>query len=126
MEVSASSAVMSRRFVTTRWSCASAQMLPVRPMIHLSGSGFGQYGSIANVCVSWAASETERHATRMDMTCVRIRTSGDALSISYGFDTAVGHAIEEVHQAGFERVLGTNDDEAVLLDELLEDVGPMP
>ena len=100
-------------------------MLPVRPMIHFSGSGFGQYGSMANVCMSWAASETERHATRMEMTVLRIRTSGNALSISR-IRTAVGHAVEEVDQAGFERVLGANDDKAVLLDEVLQDVGTMP
>src|SRR5436190_7925745 len=57
-------------------------MLPVRPMIHLSGSGFGQYGSIANVCVFWAASETERHTARISRTALRIGTSGDGLSIS--------------------------------------------
>ena len=42
IDVSASSSVMSLRLVTMRWSCASEQMLPVRPMIHFSGSGFGQ------------------------------------------------------------------------------------
>src|SRR5439155_9248 len=47
-EVSSSSFVISRRLVTTRWSWASTQMPPVRPMIHRSGNGLGHQGSTSN------------------------------------------------------------------------------
>src|SRR5687767_7879569 len=103
---------MSRRLVTTRWSRASEQMLPVRPMIHLSGRGFGQYGSISNVCVLCAASDAETHTTsrtiEMPRIVMRMRNSL--------------HVVEEIDDSGFQRVLRADNDEAISFDQLLEKV----
>src|SRR5688572_32990602 len=99
-------------------------MLPVRPMIHLSGSGFGQKGSISNFCVSCARSDTEMHATSANITAFRILTSGVRQSMSR-IDGPGGCAVEEVDHAGFERVFGANDDEAVMLDEALQNLRAM-
>src|SRR5688572_18879455 len=102
---------MSRRLVTTRWSCASEQMLPVRPMIHLSGSGFGQYGSISNLCVLCATSVAEKHATSRTIATPRI-----VMRMCNSL-----HVVEELDDSGFQRVLRADNDEAILFDQLLEE-----
>src|SRR5687768_11815350 len=106
---------MSRRLVTTRWSCASEQMLPVRPMIHLSGRGFGQYGSISNVCVLCAASNAEAHAASRTIEIPRI-----VMRMHHSL-----HVVEEIDDPGFQRVLRADNDEAILFNQLLEELRPM-